>query len=119
MVTRCIFTQIKSVEIVFQTRWRAAVALKSTFSSSGNWHPTTPSPYSCHHRQSFWLTGASRSRDIKDPVVSDAIRGNTLEDVKRSVDSKKGCWIQMVVVDEEKVLVEEEIFSFDNKAVYP
>ena len=28
----------------------------------------------------------------------------------------KGCWIQMVVVDLEKVLVGEEIFSFDINA---
>ena len=62
--------------------------LKSTFSRAGMavappvaWHgtpdpPVPSSPLSAQRRQSFWLTGASRSRDIKDPVVSDAIRGD-------------------------------------------
>ena len=42
------------------------------------WHPRPPRAIiaPAQRRQSFWLTGASRSRDIKDPVVSDAIRGD-------------------------------------------
>ena len=61
--------------------------LKSTFSRAGMawhppcgmaWHPRPPRAIiaPAQRRQSFWLTGASRSRDIKDPVVSDAIRGD-------------------------------------------
>ena len=39
--------------------------------------------------------------------------GGKISRGQRSVDSKKGCWIQMVLVDVEKVIVGEEIVSFD------
>ena len=88
VVTSCIFSPIKSKSGLFSEPDAGLRSAEIHFLQGWHglappvaWHgtpdpPVPSSPLSAQRRQSFWLTGASRSRDIKDPVVSDAIRGD-------------------------------------------
>ena len=85
VVTSCIFSPIKSKSGLFSEPDAGLRSAEIHFLQGWHgtprgmaWHPRPPRAIiaPAQRRQSFWLTGASRSRDIKDPVVSDAIRGD-------------------------------------------